>query len=35
MDNRYDYVLLPDGRKKRISSMEDIENTLAEWEEYI
>ena len=32
--NHYDYVLCPDGKKKKIYSREDIEQLLKEWEEY-
>lgn len=33
--SHYDYVKLPDGRRKRISSPEDIDAVLAEWGDYI
>ena len=31
----YDYVLCPDGKKKKIFSQEDIDELLSEWDEYI
>lgn len=31
----YDYVKLPDGSRRRISGMEDIQAVLDEWDEYI
>lgn len=32
--SHYDYVLCPDGKKRKISSVEDIEQLLAEWSDY-
>lgn len=32
--NHYDYVLCPDGKKRKIYSFEDIEKLQGEWEEY-